>query len=110
MVTYPSFFEYEDFKNILTSQKEDLFKAKFLKLALKSKVPELVLSSLEVFSEEITLGDLLVLLKHPNTEVRIMVISKIATNDLTALKIVKDSYKKEKNPDVIKAYKKYNLV
>lgn len=110
MVTYPNFFKLEDFNSILKSQKDGLLKAKFLKTALKSKVSELVLSSLEVFKEEITLGDLLVLLKHPSTEVRIKVISKISTNDLTALKIVKDSYKKEKNLDVIKAYKKYNLI
>lgn len=52
------------------------------------------------------LAELLQLLNHKNKEVRILGIQNLKKyNDITALRLIKEAYENEKDPDVLNAYK-----
>jgi serine/threonine protein kinase len=72
---------------------------------LDSNDARLVKAAIMRYSKNIGLGRRLMLLTHPDKEIRIKAIKSLeGINDLAGLKMILDYYAKEKDPDVKKVY------
>lgn len=80
--------------------------AKFIELFASSQDPYLSKAIIERYSENLGLGSLLKLLNNGDKQIRMRAISALKRfNEIGALKLILAQYDKEKDPDVIKAYR-----
>ena len=80
--------------------------SKFIELFASSQDSNLSKAIIDRFSESLGLGALLKLLNNNDKEIRIKAIVALRRyNEIGALKLILAQYDKEKDPDVIKAYR-----
>lgn len=72
----------------------------------KSNDPTVLRLIVDEYPDALGLSGLLALLSHPNKEIRVVALKKLAKyNDVGALKLILDAYKKEEDPEIQDIYR-----
>ena len=109
IIAFPEEYGFDKAKEAFTSLSEIMDKKTLFESFMRSTRPEYIVFALEAFGSKAVPSDLMPLLKHENSSVRIAALKSLrSTNTLEQRKVMTKRYAEEQDPTVRAAYEEFH--